>query len=89
MEFFTASTTIRYHAMPVSTAFQGRRVHLAHLRRHGPGRPARPLQTTPLPGHSITVTQRFYLNQFRKDCQYRQIPTIAGVLHNRTLAAHI
>lgn len=44
------------------------------------------LQATLLPGHSITVTQRFYLNQFRKDChigRFQPLPDCCTTEHWR------
>lgn len=56
------------HAMPVSTAFKDDGFTLRICGATVPEGLPDLLQTTLLPGHSITVTQRFYWDQFRKDC---------------------
>lgn len=46
------------------------------------------LQATLLPGHSIPVTQRFYLNQFRKDCHiggFQPLPECCATEHWRLI----
>ena len=57
------------HAMPVSTAFKDDGFTLRVCGATVPEGLPDLLQATLLPGHSITVTQRFYWNQFRKDCR--------------------
>ena len=56
------------HAMPVSTAFKDDEFTLHACGATVPEGLPDLLQTTLLPGHSVTVTQRFYWDQFRKDC---------------------
>lgn len=74
------------HAMPVSTAFKDDGFTLHVCGATVPEGLPDLLQTTLLPGHSITVTQRFYWNQFRKDChigRFQPLPECCTTEHWR------
>lgn len=74
------------HAMPVSTAFKDDGFTLHVCGATVPEGLPDLLQTTLLPGHSVTVTQWFYWNQFRKDChigRFQPLPECCTTEHWR------
>ena len=74
------------HAMPVSTAFKDDGFTLRICGATVPEGLPDLLQTTLLPGHSVTVTQRFYWNQFREDChigRFQPLPECCTTEHWR------